>query len=65
VILASDALYCAENLQGREPGWLVDRAGYLKAAARLRGLAADAQVWFGHDPRQFATLRKSDAGWYE
>jgi len=67
VVLASDALYCAENLAGAEalPGWLLDRAGYLRTVARLRDLAADAQIWFGHDPRQFATLRKSSEGWYE
>jgi N-acyl homoserine lactone hydrolase len=65
VILASDALYCAENLDGALPGFLVDRAGYLDAVARLRMLAKNAQVWFGHDPRQFATLRTSGEGWYE
>ena len=26
---------------------------------------AGAQVWYGHDPRQFATLRTSAEGWYE
>jgi glyoxylase-like metal-dependent hydrolase (beta-lactamase superfamily II) len=65
IVLASDALYCAENLGGQLPGWLLDRAGYLGAVQRLRALSRDAQVWFGHDPRQFATLRCSTEGWYE
>jgi glyoxylase-like metal-dependent hydrolase (beta-lactamase superfamily II) len=65
VILASDALYCAENLQGALPGWLVDRDGSQRTVDRLRRLGRDAQIWFGHDPRQFANLRKSTEGWYE
>jgi len=33
---------------------------------RIRGLRArGAQIWYGHDPRQFATLRKSTEGAYE
>jgi len=67
VILASDAVYCAENLQGVAlPGWLHDEAGYRGTLDRIRQLAnAGAQVWYGHDPRQFAALRKSTDGWYE
>ncbi len=65
VILASDALYCAENLAGMLPGWLVDRDGYRHGVDCLRALSQGAQIWFGHDPRQFATLRKSTEGWYE
>ena len=67
IILASDAVYCAENLQGiAEPGWLQDEAGYRRTLNRIRRLAdAGAQIWYGHDPRQFATLRRSTEGWYE
>ena len=65
VILASDALYCAENLTGAQPGWLGDRDGYLRTVDRLRALSSEAQIWFGHDPRQFTTLRKSTEGCYE
>jgi glyoxylase-like metal-dependent hydrolase (beta-lactamase superfamily II) len=68
VILASDAVYCAENLQqsGMLPGWLEDETGYRATLSRIRHLAnAGAQVWYGHDPRQFATLRRSTEGWYE
>ena len=67
IILASDAVYCAENmLDRRPPQWLEDATGYERALSRIRALAdAGAQVWYGHDPRQFAALRKSDEGWYE
>lgn len=67
VILASDAVYCAENLlERRPPRWLADVAGYDRALDRLQSLAGiGAQIWYGHDPRQFAALRKSTEGWYE
>jgi glyoxylase-like metal-dependent hydrolase (beta-lactamase superfamily II) len=66
IVLASDAIYCAENLQGMLPGSLRDEAAYRRTLAGIRDLAAaGAQVWYGHDPRQFATLRKSTEGWYE
>lgn len=65
VILASDAAYCPENLAPRLPLWLEDAEGYARTVGRINALAKDAQVWFGHDPRQFATLRKSTEGWYE
>jgi glyoxylase-like metal-dependent hydrolase (beta-lactamase superfamily II) len=64
VILASDAAYCAENLTGAMPGWVLDEAAYRRTLTRLNALGRDAQIWFGHDPRQFATLRKSTEGWY-
>jgi len=63
VILASDAAYCAENLTGAMPGWVLDEEAYQRTLARLNAL--DGQIWFGHDPRQFKTLRKSTEGWYE
>jgi glyoxylase-like metal-dependent hydrolase (beta-lactamase superfamily II) len=63
IILASDAAYCAENLTGAMPGWVLDEAAYRGTLARLNKL--DGEIWFGHDPRQFATLRKSTEGWYE
>ena len=68
VTLASDTIYCAENFLQPEvlPGSLRDEAGYRRALDRIRARAdAGAQVWYGHDPRQFATLRKSTEGWYE
>jgi len=67
IVLASDAVYCAENLQGTaQPDWLQDEAGYRQTLERIRHLAdAGAQIWYGHDPRQFAALRTSTDGWYE
>jgi glyoxylase-like metal-dependent hydrolase (beta-lactamase superfamily II) len=66
IVLASDAVYCAENLQAILPRYMRDPAGYRATLDRIRRLAADgAQVWYGHDPRQFDSLRKSSAGWYE
>jgi glyoxylase-like metal-dependent hydrolase (beta-lactamase superfamily II) len=62
IVLASDAVYCAENLENVLPGWMVDRDRYVRTLDRLRAL--NAPIWFGHDPRQFATLRKSTDGWY-
>jgi glyoxylase-like metal-dependent hydrolase (beta-lactamase superfamily II) len=63
IILASDAAYCAENLTGAMPGWVLDEAAYRRTLARLNTLGGE--IWFGHDPRQFATLRTSADGWYE
>lgn len=67
IVLASDAVYCAENLlERRPPRWLADTAGYERALDCIQVLAdRGAQIWYGHDPRQFAALRKSTDGWYE
>jgi glyoxylase-like metal-dependent hydrolase (beta-lactamase superfamily II) len=68
IVLASDAIYCAENFATPAvlPGFLQDVAGYRKTLEALRGHAdRGATVWYGHDPRQFATLRTSTVGWYE
>jgi glyoxylase-like metal-dependent hydrolase (beta-lactamase superfamily II) len=62
VVLASDAAYCAENLTGAMPGWVLDEAAYRRTLVRLNALGGE--IWFGHDPRQFAALRKSTEGWY-
>jgi glyoxylase-like metal-dependent hydrolase (beta-lactamase superfamily II) len=48
------------------PGWVEDAAGYRRAIGRLAALSRDgAAIWFGHDPRQFATLRTAKDDWYE
>jgi len=66
ILLASDAVYCAENLTGMLPGAVEDETGYRATLARLSDLAnAGAEIWYGHDPRQFAMLRTSVEGWYE
>ncbi|MCB8877883.1 N-acyl homoserine lactonase family protein [Acidisoma silvae] len=69
VILASDVAY-GSGVYGppvRLPGVTYDTLGAERAIERLRNLAHQykAQVWFGHDPDQFATLRASTAGFYE
>ncbi len=60
IILASDALYCAANYAPnfRLPGLLVDEAGCAATARRIAALAGrfQAEVWFGHDGAQFASL---------
>lgn len=68
IILASDAVYCAENLAEPPlmPGWVADAAGYQRTVERIAALSrAGAAIWFGHDPRQFATLRMASDDWYE
>ena len=68
VLLVSDAAYCAENLHRPPmmPGFFEDEAGFKATLDTIRHrqhLGAD--IWFGHDPRQFAGLRKSTDGAYE
>ena len=68
VILTSDAVYCGVNYhQMREPGVIFDTVGWRKSTKRLKHIAeqCDAQVWFGHDGEQFATLVKSPDGYYD
>ena len=69
VILASDAIYCAENYgpPARPSGVVHDFRGFLDTIERIRreARAHNAEVWFGHDLAQFATLRKSTEGFYE
>jgi N-acyl homoserine lactone hydrolase len=68
IILASDAVYCAQNYNlGRMSGTFLDMRGVRLGIRRIRNLAElyDAQVWYGHDLDQFATLRKSTEGPYE
>ncbi|MEZ5830929.1 MAG: N-acyl homoserine lactonase family protein [Dongiaceae bacterium] len=68
IVLVSDAVYCAENLAQPAilPGFFEDEARYRQTLERIRRLAsAGAQIWLGHDPRQFAALRTSTEGWYE
>jgi N-acyl homoserine lactone hydrolase len=69
VILASDACYCAANYAPafRRPGAVLDTLGLDRTVRRLHALAEriGAQVWFGHDLAQFATLRHAPEAWYE
>lgn len=63
ILIASDALYCKENYGPpiRPAGVLVDSVGYIRTAERIRALAErdGLDVWFGHDPVQFAQLPKA------
>jgi N-acyl homoserine lactone hydrolase len=69
VILASDAVYCADNFAPdfRRAGYLADVAGADRTVRTIAALASrlGAQIWFGHDVAQFRTLRLSTEGWYE
>lgn len=62
VLIATDTIYSAENFGPpvKPAGVIYDRIGYLRTIERIRRLARStgAQLWFGHDPAQFATLRK-------
>ncbi len=69
MILASDAVFTEENF-----GPPARPAGYphssIKAARtvesiRSRAKRLQAQVWCGHDMKQFMSLRHSTLGWYE
>jgi N-acyl homoserine lactone hydrolase len=71
LLLVSDACYGHANW-GPPPvlpgiGSVFDSVGMFRTMTRLRNLAAatGADVWFGHDPDQFASLRKGPDSYYE
>ena len=68
VIIISDALYCAENMGPpvRLPGFIVDNDGYIRTAERITQLAAEynAEIWYGHDMKQYEGLVLMDDGYY-
>lgn len=67
VLLVSDAIYGRENYGPpvKPSGFMYDRIGYLRTIERIRRLAgrSGAKVWFGHDPQQFAELRRGADGY--
>lgn len=71
LLLASDVCYARPNLgpPATLPGTtsVFDSLGMLQSARRLSRLADElaADIWFGHDPDQYATLRKAPDGFYE
>jgi N-acyl homoserine lactone hydrolase len=69
VILASDALYCADNFYPKfvPSGVMIDSAGAARTARRIHNLAIStkSEVWFGHDMDQFSKLIHSTEGFYE
>jgi glyoxylase-like metal-dependent hydrolase (beta-lactamase superfamily II) len=62
-LFSADALYRSENLGPpvRIPGLIFDSPGYVKSANFIAEYAknTDAKIIFGHDMRQFATLKKA------
>lgn len=69
ILLVSDAVYSEENYgpPAKIPGIIYDSLGYLSAVDRIRKYAerTNAQVWFGHDKKQFDGFIKSTEGYYE
>jgi len=69
VILASDAIYGQQNFgpPAQLAGVAYDPINAARTVEWIRNLAirTSSQVWFGHDPVQFASLRKSTEGHYE
>ncbi|QDY45945.1 N-acyl homoserine lactonase family protein [Planococcus glaciei] len=66
VILASDAVYSAENYGPpvKIPGIIYDSLGYLSAVEKIKKYAerTNSQVWYGHDSKQFRNFIKSTEG---
>ncbi len=69
VILASDAINTSTNLGPpiQFPGLAYDTIGYYKTVQAISRLATEkhAQILFGHDVDQFATLKKAAENYYE
>lgn len=69
IILASDAIYSAENYGPpvKLPGIIYDSLGYTRTVEKIRNYAkrTNSDVWFGHDSEQFKKLMKSTEGYYE
>ncbi|MDR7314653.1 N-acyl homoserine lactonase family protein [Brevibacillus nitrificans] len=69
IILASDAVYSAENYGPpiKIPGIIYDSVGFTSTVERIKAYAerTNSQVWFGHDNDQFKKFIKSTEGFYE
>ena len=69
IILASDTIFTSTNLGPpiRYPAVVYDSIGYMDTIIRIANLAKEknAQIWFGHDKKQFDTLRKYPNGYYD
>lgn len=69
IILASDAVYSAENYGPpiKIPGILYDSIGYVNAVKKIKKIAAEtgSKVFYGHDAEQFQHFIKSTEGYYE
>lgn len=69
ILLSSDAIYTSENFGPpiKIPGIVYDTLGYVSTIEKIREIATEknAQIWYGHDKDQFATMVKSPEGYYE
>jgi len=68
-LLVSDAIFLEENIGPpiSEPGRCMDMAAWRKTVEYIVGLSKEqnAEVWYGHDLKQFNRLVKSTEGYYE
>ncbi|MDR1028697.1 MAG: N-acyl homoserine lactonase family protein [Clostridiales Family XIII bacterium] len=68
-LFSADALYCSLNLGPpvRIPGLIFDSLGYVKSANFIAEYAkkTDAKIIFGHDIKQFLTLKRAPAEYYD
>jgi N-acyl homoserine lactone hydrolase len=68
IIIISDAAYCSENMGPpiRLPGFIVDKEGYIQTAERIMRLVEryNAEIWYGHDMKQFESMVLMDEGYY-
>lgn len=68
VIITSDAVYCSDNYDHEQaPGVIYDTLGWQRSLRRIKYIAKKkkAQVWFGHDRRQFDQLKLAPEFFYE
>ena len=68
VIIASDCVYNRMNYEELTgPGICFDSIGWMRTAKRLKKISREtgAQVWYGHDAEQFATLKSGVGEYYD
>lgn len=69
ILLVSDAIYFEESInpQIKVPGILYDSVGYKKTVRYLLDYArkTNSTIWYGHDIKQFSSLKKALEGYYD
>ncbi len=69
ILMVADAVYTRTNFGPpvKAPGIIYDSLGFARTVETIRKIATEknATIWFGHDDEQFATLIKSNEGYYE
>lgn len=60
ILAVSDAVYTKANYDGKGSGITYDSIGAASSLTKIKELAKEynAEVWFGHDPDQFDSLKK-------